>query len=60
VGTVRLKGEGSPGGVKGTATVKGGVGELEAHGSDEGVGASLMTPGGAKFGVDIAREPRRS
>ena len=55
VGAVKLEGEGSAGGVKGKATVKGNVGELEAHGSDEGVGASLKTPGGTKVGVDIGK-----
>jgi hypothetical protein len=55
LGAVKLEGEGSPGGVSGKATVKGRVGELEAHGSGEGVGASLKTPGGTKVGVDIGK-----
>ena len=55
VGAVKFEGEGSPGGVSGKASVKGNVGELEAHGSGEGVGASLKTPGGTKIGVDIGK-----
>ena len=55
VGAVKFEGEGSPGGVRGKASVKGNVGELEAHGSQEGVGASLKTPGGTKVGVDIGK-----
>ena len=39
----------------GKATVKGRVGEVEAHGSKEGVGASVKTPGGTKIGVDIGK-----
>ena len=55
VGAVKFEGEASPGGVSGKASVKGNVGELEAHGSGEGVGASLKTPGGTKVGVDIGK-----
>ena len=55
VGALKLEAEGSPGGVKGKASIKGRVGEVEAHGSGEGVGASVKTPGGTKVGVDFGK-----
>lgn len=55
VGGLKLEGEGSSEGVTGKASIKGNVGELEAHGSKEGVGASLKTPGGTKAGIDLGK-----
>jgi hypothetical protein len=55
VGAVKFEGEASPGGIEGKASVKGRVGEVEAHGSLEGVGASVKTPQGVKVGVDIGK-----
>ena len=56
VGALHLEGETLPeGGAKGSAKIKGKVGEVEAHGSPEGAGASLKTPGGTKVGVDIGK-----
>ena len=54
-GAVKISGEATPDGVTGKATVKGRVGEVEAHGSKEGVGASVKTPGGTKVGVDLGK-----
>jgi hypothetical protein len=54
-GGVKISGEASPEGVTGSAKVKGRVGEVEAHGSKEGVGASVKTPGGTKVGVDLGK-----
>jgi hypothetical protein len=56
VGALHLEGETLPeGGAKGGAKIKGKVGEVEAHGSPEGAGASIKTPGGTKVGVDIGK-----
>jgi hypothetical protein len=55
VGAVKVTGEATTDGVKGKATVKGRVGEVEAHGSQEGVGASVKTPGGTKVGLDLGK-----
>jgi hypothetical protein len=56
VGALHLEGETLPeGGAKGSAKIKGKVGEVEAHGSPEGAGASIKTPGGTKVGVDFGK-----
>jgi hypothetical protein len=54
-GDVKFEGEASSEGATAKASVKGSVGELEAHGSTEGVGTSLKTPGGTKVGVDLGK-----
>jgi hypothetical protein len=55
VGALHLEGETLPeGGAKGSAKIKGNVGEVEAHGSPEGAGASVKH-GTTKVGVDIGK-----
>jgi hypothetical protein len=55
VGALHLEGETLPeGGAKGSAKIKGKVGEVEAHGSPEGVGASVKH-GQTKVGVDFGK-----
>ncbi len=55
VGALHLEGETLPeGGAKGSAKIKGKVGEVEAHGSPDGVGASVKH-GQTKVGVDFGK-----
>jgi hypothetical protein len=55
VGALKLEGESLPeGGAKGSAKIKGNVGEVEIHGSPEGAGTSFKR-GQTKVGVDIGK-----
>ena len=55
VGALKLEGESLPeGGAKGSAKIKGNVGEVEIHGSPEGAGASVKR-GTTKVGVDLGK-----
>ena len=55
VGTLKLEGETLPeGGAKGSAKIKGDIGEVEFRGSPEGVGTSFKR-GQTKVGVDLGK-----
>jgi len=55
VGALKLEGESLPeGGAKGKASIKGDAGEVEIHGSPEGVGTSFKR-GKTKVGVDLGK-----